>query len=254
MIVLSYGITKSGSTLAFELCKALLEARGHRQRRLPDHTVAPRHSVNFMVRPTPARLLALLDAVPATECIAIKLHGALPIESENLLRNAAIQSQFCVQVSYRDPREICLSLRDAGAQCRAREPEATRGFGTIHTLEQAAAFAGPQLTHCRQWAALPGALPLYYEDVAFTPEATLQRMSHQLGLAPLEAAEQAAVIKAVFEHTHTQRNKAVRARHCAELTAAESESLLDAMPIARDFIERACLRRDYAWLADAAHD
>ena len=75
MIVLSYGMTKSGSTLAFELCKAVLEQRGYEQRHLPDDVVTEGHHINFLADVTVANLEKLVAEVAPSEIIAIKIHA-----------------------------------------------------------------------------------------------------------------------------------------------------------------------------------
>lgn len=253
MIVLCYGITKSGSTLAFELVKALLEARGFPQRLLARELVRPGHPGNFVVAPEPMQLQQLSASLAPGEIIAVKLHGDLPASSAVLLSTPAAHRAFRVLVSYRDPREVCLSLMEAAEQNRAREPAAVRGFGAvIKNFDDAIHFTAAQLAHCLQWASVPGALPLYYEDVAFGGNKALVRMAAHLGLAPFLDDELTAIGRQLREDTNTLRNKAVPGRY-RELGAEREAQLLQAIPIASTFIERACQQRDDRWLADTMH-
>src|SRR6476661_3839031 len=63
MLVLCYGITKSGSTLTFELIKGVLETSGNPQQRLPDGPVNPDHRINYVQPLNRKRLKELVSAV-----------------------------------------------------------------------------------------------------------------------------------------------------------------------------------------------
>ncbi|MDP3858097.1 MAG: hypothetical protein Q8Q73_10115 [Stagnimonas sp.] len=249
MIVLSYGVTKSGSTLAFELCKAILETNGFPQRRLPDGVVFDGHRVNFFGNPSPAQLEAMHAALAPGERIAIKLHGPLSVESRAYLDRAIAEDSFRAHINYRDPREVCLSLIDAGATIRRREPQRTRGFGTIQNLEEAARFTIRQLEDLRSWAGLAAPLFLYYNDVAFETDTVIERLCGNLGLPELTPASREAIKDEVFNRAHTLKNKAVIDRHRSDLDEGGNRYLLETIPQLPEFIERACRQRDYRWLA-----
>ncbi|MES2684950.1 MAG: hypothetical protein V4650_15625 [Pseudomonadota bacterium] len=248
MIVLCYGMLKSGSTLAFELCKAVLEAKGLVQRRLPDEVVRAGHAGNFIGKLLPEQLLGLQAAVGPDEIIAIKTHAPLPLETRAAILAGQAQGAIRLQVSFRDPREICLSLLDAGARARGREGSGAQGFGAIHTLEQAARFIENQIRHCVSWAAVSDALLLPYNEVAFDPDPVITRLCADLGIGMLDQLEREAVRDRVFNRGHTLRNKAVKDRH-RELTEPQNQFLLDTIPDARPFVEQVCERQDYTWFA-----
>ena len=251
MILICYGMTKSGSTLAFELVKAILERHGHVQRRLPDGVVRPLHTVNFANFQTPDDLARLKAEVAVDEIIAIKVHGPLAPDTQVYLEAAIAEGSYRLHVNYRDPREVCLSLLDASEKARVRDPEATRGFGIIKGWDEAAAFAQKQIQHCLAWSSVPGALHLYYNDVAFATEAVLTRLCAHLELPALTAVENAALRQQVFDTAFTQRNKAVIDRYKSDLTPEQNTDLLARIEGAAQFIERACEARDTEWLRTA---
>ncbi len=247
MIVLSYGMTKSGSTLAFELCKAVLERRGFAQRILPDGVVAPGRKINFINRPAVPVLRRLLDAVPPQDIIAVKVHAPLGEEDVRFIERMA--DRIKVQVNLRDPREICLSLMDAGTKAREKGRPA---FSEIHTLDEAADNVNKQFEACRRWAAIAGALHLLYNDVAYEPASAVARICEQFGFAMLNAAELKAVFDHVFDAAFTQKNKAVKDRYRTDLTPAQNEALLDRLTDGRDYIARVFEQRDFGWFARTA--
>lgn len=246
MIVLSYGMTKSGSTLAFELCKAILEKRGYVQRRLPDEVVTPGHHINFMQEVTVPLLKGVMDSVSSNEIIAIKMHTSVrPAEIEFIASNIALGTMK-VHVNFRDPREVCLSLVDAGAKAREKQRKA---FSEIADLSDAAKAVSRQLNICRRWGSIEGALPLFYNQVAFDTRAAVERMCVDFGFEMFDDADCRAVIEPVFGETFTQRNKAVKDRYKDDLTVRENETLLELIPGIRPFINKVCEQSDYSWFA-----
>lgn len=248
MIVLSYGMTKSGSTLAFELCKSILEQRGYTQRKLPDDAVTPGHHINFLTDVTVKTVQRLLDEVSSEEKIAIKVHAPIGVAALEFVQARVDDGAVKVHVNFRDPREVSLSLVDAGAQARAKDRKA---FSEIHTLEDAAKVARRQLAACRQWGSIRGTLHLFYNDVAFDTHTVVDRMCAALDLDQLSDTEYRVVVDRVIKDAFTQRNKAVKDRYKDDLTVRQNEFLLEEIKGARPFILRVCEQRDYDWFASA---
>jgi hypothetical protein len=244
MIVLSFGMLKSGSTLAFELCKSILSHRHFEQRRLPDGVVAGGHTINFLEQVTVAALLRVLEEVAPSEIIALKTHSAIHPAEMQLVETAISEGRMRVHVNLRDPREMALSLVDAGARAREKRRQA---FSEIVKLEDAVKVVERQLAVCRSWGCIRGATYLHYNDVAFDTPAAVRRMCEDLGLEMFDDDELQPVIDRVFNEVFTQRNKAVKDRYKDDLTVRQNEFLLDEIRGARAFIRRVCEQRDYGW-------
>ena len=244
MIVLCYGMTKSGSTLAFELCKAVLEQRGYQQRRLPDTVTVPGRNVNFINEVSISRLRAALADSSDKEIIAIKVHAPAGATEIKFIESAIADGTMKVQVNLRDPREICLSLVDAGRKAR----EKNRGaFAEIVTLADAAAGVGKQLRVCRNWGAINGALHLLYNDVAFDAPRAVQEICADFGFPMLDESELATAMSQVFEDAFTQRNKAVKDRYRSDMSEQDGETLLAQLGGGRAFVRHVCEQRDFEW-------
>jgi hypothetical protein len=239
-------MTKSGSTLAFELGKAILEQRGFAQRRLPDEIVTPGHHINFWDEITVARLQSAIGEIRSSEIVSIKLHAAIGPEELRFVERAIAEDKMRVHVNFRDPREVCLSLVDAGEQARAKGRQA---FAEIECLEDALKVVRRQLVTCRQWGSIKGALHLFYNDVAFDREAAMHRICADLGLEDLAAAEIQSASERLLSDAFTQRNKAVKDRYKDDLSVRQNEYLLEELKGARGFIRRACEQRDYSWFS-----
>jgi hypothetical protein len=217
MLVLCYGLTKSGSTLAFELIKGLLEAAGHKQDKLPDGPVNPGHHINYVKPLTRNRLTEILAAV-GDRWIAVKTHSGIAdplfVYVERLQREGRLQ----LVVSYRDPRDICLSMLDAGEASRAAGEKA---FSDITDLTVAASKVAEQADKFYRWAAVSGALLLPYDTVAFDPDTAIDQIENCLGLhADHERAKRYA-----FQEAFTQKNKAQRNRFLDEMTGQQKREL-----------------------------
>jgi hypothetical protein len=246
MIVLSYGMLKSGSTLAFELCKSVLIEGKFVQRHLPDGVVAPNFHINFFDHISVPILSGALNEVAPSEVIAIKTHSNIGPAEKQFIEAAVAEGRIKVQVNLRDPREMCLSLVDAGASARQKKRQA---FSEITTLEQAARIVEGQLGVCRNWGSIRDATYLHYNEVAFDTPAAVRQICKDLGLATFDSDTVQAAIDRVLNDAFTQRNKAVRDRYKDDLTVRQNETLLKEIRGAQSFIRRVCEQRDYGWFA-----
>lgn len=210
MLVLSYGVTKSGSTLAFELLKGALESAGHPQDLLPDTAVEPGHHVNFIDAVTPQKIQALQAAIPEGRIIAVKTHTRLTRSNFAMLDAAARAGEIFVQTVARDPRDVCLSMLDAGTQARAGNLGAFKEFRELADAERS---CKNQYRNYFHWASVSKALRLTYDQIVTDPDAAVARMSDQIGIFanPAQARHHA------FEKAFTQKNKAVPNRWETEM-------------------------------------
>jgi hypothetical protein len=221
MLVFSYGIPKSGSTLAFELAKAVARLGGHRQPLLPAVLLPGGHKVNFAQDLVAADLPRLAEAA-AGRILLVKTHACPGPEWVASYRALAAQGLVSAHVNHRDPRDICLSLLDAGRLARGR---GERAFAEFVTLEDAVSGVRRYLAEQAVWEALPRVLALDYAICAFRMAEAVEAIKSDLGIACPNWLVRLWVQRFAF----TYRNKAVPARHEAELTPEQSDRL------ARDF-------------------
>ncbi len=258
---------KSGSTLAFALAKGILVDNGYVQERLPDDVVAPA-GINFLrgrligrrqveqllsfeascprisVESHSFALAGLLphhrvDAVPGPQFIAVKTHSPLDPRFADSLEKLIEDRRLLVHVIYRDPRDICLSLLDAGAWARRTgRPQ----FSGIVTLEDAIESVRRQLESLRIWGGITGASLYGYHEVAFEMDKTIERMERDLRLTSNRDA-----LKHYVSSVFTQKNKAKRSRHLDEMTPEENEKCLG---VFGSFIDEVIVRKNLAWFSD----
>jgi len=215
LLYFSYGMTKTGSTLAFELVRSALDLCGYPQDRLALDAVEATAKVNFVNRLSAEQLETLRnEAKKRGYPIVLKTH-ARPTPGVVRMIHAG---EAIAYASYRDPRDMVLSMLDHGK--RARET-GQKSFSNLHTAEQALENIRHQHNTLTAWLRLPFTMPLYFEDAAFDTETTAARVlaSLCLKLDPVVLSE------VVLTQRFTQKNKALRQRYPDEMTPALSSAI-----------------------------
>lgn len=212
LIYFSYGMTKSGSTLAFELARSALVLAGFDQPRLSLNAVLNRKKLNFCAHIDEKVAAALTSEARAIgHTIAIKTHTRADPSVVRLLQDG----QATAHAVYRDPREIALSMLDHGAKSRAN---GRPGFVEFVTLADTIDNIRHQINSLKSWLSLPNVRPLYYDDVAFDMDATTALILSEMNLDQ----DPEAVMRMATKERFTQRNKARRARYLDEMSEADS--------------------------------
>jgi len=242
MLVISYGIPKSGSTLAYEMVRGILESAGHAQAILRNERLegaeAPRGTKrNFLNYITRETIQMLIDEIGTERIIAAKTHSGFSADMFPWLEELQQKREIQVIASFRDPRDICLSLVDAGNRSRER---GTGAFAGVGGLEEAMDKIDQRLPAFRRWAALKGSLRLNYDDVAFNPPKAIDAMEAVLGVK----ANRADVMRYAFEEAFTLRNKVKRNRYLDEMNAEEKRITSERF---KKFLRNAIERDNQTW-------
>jgi len=225
-VYLSYGMPKSGSTLAFELTKAVFEQNNYPQTRLSG-LVEAKHALNFMDDFSDEAVERLSTAVERIgHPIVVKTHGHLTPAAHRLLENRGAIGH-CV---YRDPREVILSLLDAGEKARRL---GHRAFSEMNSIEYAAKRVTRRIEITKAWMAAPNIIPLFYSDTAFKTPEVVQIVADQIGL-PVDAEKAERTVKS---SKFTQFNKGRQDRHLTDLSPEQNEELYLRF---KDFIDTHC--------------
>lgn len=209
LIYFSYGMTKSGSTLAYELARAGLVLSGRDQPMLPNDAVLDRKRINFCDHIDADRAAALRrETSKIGHMIAIKTHTRPDPDVVEML-NAGEATAHAV---YRDPREMALSMIDHGVKSRAAgRTEFSEYFTPIDTVNELRHQSNSLLA----WLSLPNVRPIYYDDLAFNMAPTTRRILGEIG-SDVDAQD---VIEMAVEQRGTQKNRGKRSRHETEMDA-----------------------------------
>lgn len=224
-------MTKTGSTLAFQLVCSALDLCGFPQDRVPLDVVIKHSNVNFVNHISAQQLEDLKnEAKKRGYPIALKTHSRPAPGVVKMIQSG----EAIAHAGYRDPRDMVFSMLDHAK--RARET-GQNSFRKFYTVEDTLVNIRQQHDTLTAWLRLPGTMPLYFEDVAFETAATARRILQRLGLK-LDADVLADV---VLTQRFTQRNKARRLRYPDEMEKKISDE------IAREFhplIDRFITNRD----------
>jgi len=238
MLVLCYGMQKSGSTLAFEMVRGVLQSAGFDQpfiyNDLRDPTEASRNYVGKIGKDV---ICKLIDTIGADRKIAVKTHATLSNDLFSWAEEQQRRREIQIVTSYRDPRDVCLSLLDAGAKSRSKNAGA---FGNIESLDDAADFVRGRIARFRKWSSVQGTLRLNYDTVAYEPEKAIAAIEHALGVH----SDKDAVLKHAFEDAYTLKNAARRHRYLTEMNDVQKEELTRKF---RRFLTQACENDNQAW-------
>ncbi len=204
----SYGLTKSGSTLAFQLTRTALIRAGYDQpqSQVPDLVVSKR--INAIQHVDDAQATALL-AGPTP--LALKTHTRCDPAIAALFDDCTATGH----VVLRDPRDIALSMLDNG---RANRERGRPAFAEIYDVSDAIAAIENQMGNLVSWLSLPGLRVIRYDDLAFDTVATTEGILDHLGIDG-DALE---IATHVLEHEFIQFNKGRKDRWREELAEADA--------------------------------
>lgn len=211
--IFCYGMTKCGSTLAFELARTALELSGYPQPILPESATGHSRKINFAGHLDDNNIAAISSAIrDIGHPVVIKTHTRPdPCVIDMIERGDAL-----VQATYRDPREMALSMIDHGNRSRATGKLA---FSEVGDLDDAIENITSQIDSLTQWLYRPNCLPVYYEDVAFRTVPTLRRILAQLQLDVAPGPTARYVLRKRF----IQLNKGVKKRFKSEMSLTDQQ-------------------------------
>ena len=221
-----YGMPKSGSTLAFQLSRAVALRAGFDQ--MPLQSAQPVQDGDSKPDEFAASLAAAERA--GRHLIVIKTHSGMT----EALRDAVADGRALVQAHARDPRDIALSMRDAGLQ-GAQWGKTAEGR-RISTPEDALERVRHQIRRYRHWANLPGTLCLSYERTAFSSLEAARRIAEHM---QVKASPRRDVMTAKCQFT--QLNKGRSQRYLTEMSADQQARWYAEF---REHIETYCSPRD----------
>lgn len=215
LIYFSYGMTKSGSTLAFELVRNALEVCGYPQVKLDISAILPNRKKNILSHITEDDAAGMVEQVNKLGYpIVFKTHTRPDPAVVELMQSGAAVGHAC----YRDPRDLCLSMIDHGIKSRGL---GRSEFSEIETLEDALDGVRNQSDSLTAWLRLPGTAALYYEDIAFDTRAVVRQIYKQIGL---EGKAQ-KVVRISNRKARPTQNKMLRKRYPDEMNTSVSRAI-----------------------------
>ncbi len=224
---LSYGMPKSGSTLAFELTATMLELAGVPQVKIPGDVTDPATKINYVNKlDGPALLKLQEDAGSLARPLMLKTHSRLfPRVEQALKRGDLFGHAVC-----RDPRDMALSMLDAGREGR---PWGTDQDGIYQTVADTLKRLHTSIAMFEKWVAMPNIIPLHYERLAFDMESVATEIAAQLGIT----VDIPRAITITTGSKFTQFNRGKSQRWKTEMDPADARRLEVEF---KDYIETWC--------------
>lgn len=227
-LYICYGMPKSGSTLAFQITRKIAARAGFSQAPLSGEVPGLREGGHFLSSLDGESLSALREVLEAEDrrLLVLKTHAAAP----RGLKDEVAQGWVRCQAVCRDPRDIALSMRDAGTRGEVwGELEPGR---PIRTPEEVKGRVTKHMRRFTKWAALPDTLCLNYERVAFGSLRAARRIAHHLAVRPAPLVD---VLRAKSRFTYLRQGQPLR--HRVEMSADEVAAWHAEF---RDFIDQDC--------------
>ncbi|MEZ5558739.1 MAG: sulfotransferase domain-containing protein [Pseudomonadales bacterium] len=189
MLILVYGLPKSASTFAAELCRDLARAAGHDQEALREKYLGPDSGGGY-VSNLPS-LVELAGRMARDDLLVLKTHSPRMPELAALEADGVLRTL----VTYRDPRDAALSAFEAGKKAR-ESGDQSQGFYRLETLDDAIGFIARHINKVtRSWLLAPHALKLQYGYLTRSPLHAAADIARFIGLddpAIVDAAKELA--------------------------------------------------------------
>jgi hypothetical protein len=244
MLVLCYGMPKSGSTLGFELVKGVLTHGGFAQENFINDQTGDESlktpgpgKRNFIRGVGKQKLAEIMERIGPNRKIAIKTHTDFPDPLFEWFEELQAKGELQIFGSFRDPREMVLSLRDAAERAKKQGFDAfvenSEGRRVLRNVRN-------RILEFRKWASVKGSVRLDYDTVGFLPDEAITQIEKALKVT----CDREAVKHYAFHKAATQRNKARKSRYRDELSAEENTEMLRRYG---DFIRRVCEHDDQSW-------
>ncbi|WP_137129511.1 hypothetical protein [Rhizobium sp. FY34] len=172
MIYICYGITKSASTFLYQITEEIFLTGGQCICRIRQ---PGRFKVENYYDTITVPFLERIERKAAGRAVVLKTHGRLDPGVAQWIR----QGRVLANASYRDPREMALSMVDNGARARKL---GELPFSEIVTIDDAIPSIDLQLSYLKDWIEVSEVERFSYNEVCFSTETTIDRLCKQIGI------------------------------------------------------------------------
>ena len=180
MIVISVGMQKSGSAFIYNLINDLLAASGHCDAReikkIEQLDEVLLHHNNNINSYTVCKMLRLYRVSLRRGIFVVKSHKAPNL----VLRLFDLLGYVKIIYSYRDPRDVVLSVMDHGKKIQSEGK--THSFARYTEFDSATMFVKRQCRIWKQYSKMNNIKMVRYEDVSSKPEVFLSEAEDYLGI------------------------------------------------------------------------
>lgn len=181
-IYFSYGMTKSASSFVYQLEEEIFKHSKYEVVKLPFEIRGNKAIENYMEPITDERIEKILNWLPSNAVTVIKTHGA----PSQLACDLVNEGHAYASATYRDPRDIAISLLDHGQRSRETNiPDFANFLAPLDTL--------PELQHqvkrLNNWLDLSGCSAFSYNKIRSQPRDVVLEILQQTNLSNINVTE-----------------------------------------------------------------
>lgn len=174
-IYFSYGMTKSASSFVYQLEEQIFKLSNYDLMKVPSKIRGNRAPENYVEPITDEKIQEILNWLPENAVTVIKTHGA----PSKLACELVNQGKAFASATFRDPRDIAVSLSDHGARSREK---GIADFASFVRPIDALPEIKNQLNRLNPWLKLSGCQSFSYDLIRSKPEAVVSAVFEQVGL------------------------------------------------------------------------
>ncbi|HCG6790966.1 TPA: hypothetical protein NJ263_004532 [Vibrio parahaemolyticus] len=176
MIYFSYGMTKSASSFVYQLQERIIELSDYDLVKLPENIRGNKAKENYIEVITNENVEKILAWLPENAATIIKTHSGPSDLAVELVRS----KQALASATYRDPREIAVSLLDHGKRSRDK---GIKDFANFYSPLDTVNGINTQI-HQRfgPWKNAENCLTINYSLTKSSPKELVELLIKQMGV------------------------------------------------------------------------
>jgi hypothetical protein len=180
MLYVCYGMPKSASSFAFTLAKDIAQTKSDQMQL---KSLLPEDIQDFFIVSDLGKTLTKIsEFIPKEEVYVVKTHNPLDKETKELLLSGKAKAL----VSYRDPYDIVVSLKDAGERERRKPKHQQREYFTQITGYQEALEKIPNfLKNARSWLSFQDVdlLQISFSNISNNPQVIAENIAQYMDIS-----------------------------------------------------------------------
>lgn len=181
-IYFSYGMTKSASSFVYQLEEQIFKLSNYDLMKVPSEIRCNRAPENYIEPITDEKIQEILNWLPENAVTVIKTHGA----PSKLACELVNQGKAFASATFRDPRDIAVSLSEHGA--RSREKGIADFANFVRPIDALPEIKN-QLNRLNPWLKLSDCQSFSYDLIRSKPAAVVSGVLNQVGLKDISVQD-----------------------------------------------------------------
>jgi hypothetical protein len=182
-IYFSYGMTKSASSFVYQLQEQIVSLSHYNLVQIPPKIRENNARENYLEPITDEKIIQILDWIPENSITVIKTHGA---PSKLALKLIGDGKAFA-SATFRDPRDIAISLTEHGQRSRDKGISDFAEF--MNPTDPISEIKIQIEKRFKPWINNPACLPLNYKLIKESPLRVAESLLNQMQMNDIDAKE-----------------------------------------------------------------